>query len=252
MHVLVVGDGAHTRRHALLDVGVEARASEAGVTVELVLRARADRERAQEEVEGLTDRVGMGVGTEVAHALALGAPHHHGPGPFLVEGDGEVRVGLVVLQPDVEARAVLLDEVELEEEGLDLVTDGDPLDGVGGADHLHGAFRQAGREVRHHPATEALGLPHVDDPAGRVLELVRARRVGDRGGNRPLHSPIVAPGHRAARGMRMVPSGVMLAMPAWNSGTQLGSVADNPAVGDQAVPAGHERNPTPLGGNPSC
>jgi quinolinate synthase len=26
-------------------------------------------------------------------------------------------------------------------------------------------------------------------------------------------------------------------------------VADNPAVGDQAVPAGHERNPTPLGGN---
>ena len=25
-------------------------------------------------------------------------------------------------------------------------------------------------------------------------------------------------------------------------------VADNPAVGDQAVPAGHERNPTPLGG----
>ena len=28
----------------------------------------------------------------------------------------------------------------------------------------------------------------------------------------------------------------------------IGSVADNPAVGDQAVPAGHERNPTPLGG----
>ena len=37
-------------------------------------------------------------------------------------------------------------------------------------------------------------------------------------------------------------------MPAWNSGAYIGSVADNPAVGDQAVPAGHERNPTPLGG----
>ena len=45
-------------------------------------------------------------------------------------------------------------------------------------------------------------------------------------------------------------SGVMLVdaglvTPAHN----IGSVADNPAVGDQAVPAGHERSPTPLGGN---
>ena len=64
--------------------------------------------------------------------------------------------------------------------------------------------------------------------------------------------PLSRPGTRTRSGMRTVSSGVMLAMPAWNSGTQLGSVADNPAVGDQAVPAGHERNPTPLGGNPTC
>ena len=55
------------------------------------------------------------------------------PRPLLVEGDGEVGVGLVVLQADVEPGPVLLDQVELEEERLDLVADGDPLDRVGGA-----------------------------------------------------------------------------------------------------------------------
>ena len=57
------------------------------------------------------------------------APASPWRGPFLVERDREERVRLVVLQPDVEPRAVLLDEVELEEQGLDLVADLDPLDG---------------------------------------------------------------------------------------------------------------------------
>ncbi len=174
-HVLVGGDRAHAGCHALLDVRVQARTPEPGVAVELVLGARADREGAQEEVEGLPDRVGVGVRAEVADTLALRPPHHHRPGPLLVEGDGEVGVGLVVLQPDVEARAVLLDQVEFEEEGLDLVADGDPLHRVGGAHHLHRSLRQAAREVRHHPAAQALRLPHVDDAAGGILELVRAR-----------------------------------------------------------------------------
>ena len=181
---------------ALLDVRVEAGPTEALVAVELALGARADREGAQQQVERLPDRVGVGVGTEVADALALGAPHHHRPWPLLVEGDRQVRVGLVVLQPDVEAGPVLLDEVELEEQRLDLVADRDPLDRVGGVHHLRGALRQAGREVRHHPAAQALRLAHVEHAAVGVLELVRPRRVGDRGGDRPLHSPIVAPGAR--------------------------------------------------------
>ena len=39
----------------------------------------------------------------------------------LVERDPDVRIGLVVAQPDVEGRAVLLDEVLLGEQGLGLV-----------------------------------------------------------------------------------------------------------------------------------
>ena len=141
----------------------------------------------------------MGVRAEVPHPLALGAPHHHRPGPLLVEGDGEIGVGLVVLQPDVEPGPVLLDEVELEEERLDLVAHRDPLDGVGDADHLEGAFGEPGPEVRHDPAAETLRLAHVEHPAGGVLELVRPGCVRDRGGNRLLHSPIVAPPTRIGR-----------------------------------------------------
>ncbi len=190
--VLLVGDRTDARRRALLDVRVEARATEPLVAVELALRARADRERPEEQVEGLPDRVGVGVRPEVADPLALRAPEHHRPGPFLVERDREVRVGLVVVVPDVEAGPVLLDEVELEEQGLDLVADPDPLDGVGRRHHLAGALHQAGAEVRHHPAPEALRLADVDHPPARVLELVRPRRIRNGRRFRLLHSPIVA------------------------------------------------------------
>ena len=41
----------------------------------------------------------------------------------------------------------------------------------------------------------------------------------------------------------------MLVLPGLDIRHTIGSVADNPAVGDQAVPAGQKRNPTPLGGH---
>src|SRR5947209_17703391 len=59
--------------------------------------------------------------------------------------------------------------------------------------------------------------------------------------------PLSRPTWRSPCGMPRAVQDVMLLQPAWNSGTHIGSVADNPAVGDQAVPAGHERNPTPSG-----
>ena len=182
--VLLVVDRVDARRRALLDVRVQARPAEPVMPVELVLRARADRERPQQQVERLADRVRVRVRTEVAHALALLAAQHHRARPLLVERDREVRVRLVVLQPDVEARPVLLDEVELEEERLDLVGRHDPLDALRGLHHLPRAFRQQVRleEVVREPAPQALGLADVDHPAVGVDELVRARRVGDAAG----------------------------------------------------------------------
>ena len=79
---------------------------------------------------------GVAVGAEVADALALASPHHGRPRPLVVEGDGQPRVALVVLQPDVVAGQVGLDERVLEDEGLDLAVDHHPLDVVGLGHHL--------------------------------------------------------------------------------------------------------------------
>ncbi len=200
--VLLGVDVAHAGRRTLLDVRVQAGPAEAMVPVELRVGARADRERAQEQVERLPDRVRVRVGPEVADALAVLAPHHHRPRPLLVEGHRQVRVRLVVLQPDVETGLVPLDEVELEEERLDLVLGDDPLDPVGGLHHLVGALgqRRGWREVVREAAAQALRLPDVDDPALDVEELVRAGGVGDGSGLRAIdHGSIVA-GAPATRG----------------------------------------------------
>ena len=140
--VLGLVDLAHARSLALLDVKEQAGASEALVVGELVVTARADGERAQEQVERLPDGVGVGEGAEVPDVLALLAPHDHGPGPLVAHGDGEEGVALVVPQADVEPGPVLLDEAVLEHEGLDVVADLDPLHRLGRRHHLGGAGRQ--------------------------------------------------------------------------------------------------------------
>ena len=174
----------------------QARPTDAVVVGELVVRARADRKRAQQEVERLPDGVGVAVGAEVADALALLAAHDHGPGPLVVEGDGEEGVALVVPQADIEAGLVPLDEAVLEHEGLDVVADLDPLDALGRSHHLGRPRRQQGRvpEVVGKPRPQRQGLAHVDDASVPVLELVGPGSVGDGAGRRANqgHIPILA------------------------------------------------------------
>ena len=138
VHVLVVlllGDLAHARAGALLDVEEQARSTEPLVLVELVVRAGAQREGAQEQVEGLADGVGVAVGPEVPNPLALAAAHDHRSRPLRVHGDGEERIALVVAQPHVEAGLVALDERVLQHQRLDVVAHLDPLDRLGRLHH---------------------------------------------------------------------------------------------------------------------
>ena len=93
----------------------------------------------------------------------------------LVEADGDVGIGLVVAQPDVEARLVLLDEGLLREERLLLAGHHEGLDVVDEGDH-----RPAGAEVRGHALADRLRLPDVDDAAAGVAEQVDPGLVGQR------------------------------------------------------------------------
>ena len=79
----------------------------------------------------LPDGPDVRVRAEVADPGALAAPDHRRPRPLVVDGQGQPRVALVVLQPDVEAGLELLDQVVLEEQGLGLGAHHHPLDVVG-------------------------------------------------------------------------------------------------------------------------
>src|SRR5699024_10490753 len=86
---------------ALVDVPEETGAAGLLGPLEDPLAARAYREDAQEQVECLADRPGVGVRAEVAGALALGPAQDLCPRELLAHGHGEVRVGLVIPVLDV-------------------------------------------------------------------------------------------------------------------------------------------------------
>ena len=111
-HLLVVlgDDRIDAGARAFLDVIEETRSSLGLLTAEERVRAGADREGAQQLIEGLADGVGVGVGPEVLIAFALGTAHDPGTGPFVAPGDGQVGIGLVVDQLDVETGTMPLDE----------------------------------------------------------------------------------------------------------------------------------------------
>ena len=145
----------------------------------------------------------MGVGPEVAGALALGPAHHLGPRELLAHGDREVRVGLVVAVLDVEARVELLDPGVLELQGLDLVGDHGPLDAGRGGDHGRRARVQRADvlEVGRQPGPQRLGLADVDDPAAACRGTGRPpRRRGSPParavGRRVSHTPTLWSAHR--------------------------------------------------------
>ncbi len=179
--VLLGGDAADAGGRALADVAEQAGAADLGGALEDPGGAGPYGEDAQHQVDGLADGPGLAVRTEVAHALLLGAAHDPDPGVFLVEGDGQVRIALVVAVLDVEPRVVLLDPGVFELERLDLGADDRPLDGGRGGDHRARTRMEVGQvlEVAGQALAQALGLADVDDAAVLVTESVDPGRVGD-------------------------------------------------------------------------
>lgn len=108
-------------------------------------------------------------------------------GKGLLPGDAEVRVALVVLQPDVEGGLALPDERGFEEQRVDLGVDGDVLDRLRppGENHLPRTERLRILEVRAHPGIQPLGLPNVEEQPVPVAEQVDPGLSGE-SGNRLL------------------------------------------------------------------
>src|SRR5207248_1005050 len=103
-------------------------------------------EDALEHLDGVPQRAGAGEGAVQLDAAAAGRARELDAREVLADADLQVREGLVVLEVDVEARADVLDEAGLQEQGVDLalgfevVDVGDEADEVGGARVLGGGL----------------------------------------------------------------------------------------------------------------
>src|ERR1700722_6770825 len=218
------------------------------MTVKFVVGAGSDGEGPQQQVQGVPDGAHVRVGAEVADTRSLPSPHHRGPGPFLVDGDGQPRIALVILQADVVARLELLDEVVLEQQGLALGADDHPFHVIGLLDHLSRPGAEGTRvlEIGVQPLPQGLRLAHVEHPTVSVHELVRARVVRDRpGGWSGHHRPSVPrPGPRSYH-CSLVVNMLVRRPPGFRAPIAPGPTS--PRTGAQAVPAGHYRSSSPGG-----
>ena len=181
----VLRDRLDARALAALDVIEQTRPLERPLAVPDVDRAGPEREQPTDQVHRLVDARRRGVRPEVATAVVdqLAGPLH--PREVVAERDLDVRVALVVLEPDVEARSVALDQVGFEEErlgdriGLGHLDVDDPVDDR--TDPVDLARRDCLLPVRADAVAQALRLADVDDVAALVLHQVDAGLVGQLG-----------------------------------------------------------------------
>ena len=140
-------DGLDAGALAALDVVEQAGPAQGPLALPDVDRAGAEREEAPDQVHRLVDAAGRGVRAEVAAAVADELAGALDAREVVAQGDPDVGVALVVLEADVEARLVALDEVGLEEERLgDRV--GERVLEVGDVvDHLANPMDLAGAEA---------------------------------------------------------------------------------------------------------
>src|SRR5205085_8363810 len=178
--VVLLGHVPNAGGETAVDVVVEA--GDPRVPARLRPLARAVREDAVQDVERLPDLLRVRVRSEVDDPAPVPLAREHDPRVLVLDGDGDVRKGLVVPQPHVEGRPVPLDEVLLEVERLHLGARDDHLD-VGDAIRQladRGARVAALLEVAADARPQRLGLADVEHLPALVAEEVDARRGRER------------------------------------------------------------------------
>ena len=175
--VLLLGHVADAGRPAALDVVVEAGG--AGVAARLGALAAAQLEDLAQQVERAAHALGARVGAEVDAVAPVPLAREVDARELLVEADRDVGVRLVVAQPDVEARLVLLDEGLLGEQRLRLGGDHERLEVVDLVGQRARAVERRICKMACNPLPERLRLAHVDDAPAGVAEQVDPGLVGE-------------------------------------------------------------------------
>ena len=160
--VLLFVHRADARPDASVDVEVEAGAR---IVARDRLRARPVREEFFQKGQSPANAARAGERPEVPGAIALHRPRDVDLREFLRQIDLDERIALVVLEPRVIGRLVLLDEVAFEEEGFLLRLCHDVFEFGDARDHLPDLRRvvRALGEVRTEPVPQLGGLADVKD-----------------------------------------------------------------------------------------
>ena len=176
-HVVVEAGAAALglgERHdvGLLGMGLELAAD----ALPLGAGGHAQRHDLAHHVDGGAGRAGVGVGAEVAGLGLVALARVLDGREDVALGERDVGVALVVLEVDVEGRAVLVDEVDLEHEGLVLRAHDHVVEALGGRHQArnHGAL-VGELHVLAHARAQVLGLAHVEHLARAVLPQVAPR-----------------------------------------------------------------------------
>jgi hypothetical protein len=144
------------------------------VAARLGALAAAQLEDLAEQVERAADALGAAVRAEVGAVATVALAREVHAREVLIQADRDVGVRLVVAQPDVEARLVLLDERLLGEQRLGLGGDHERLDVVDLVGQRGRPVQGRVAEVARDALLERLRLADVDDPAAAVTEQVNA------------------------------------------------------------------------------
>ncbi len=169
-------DPADAGGAAAADLVFDARAA-AGI--QFPIPAAPEGNDRLEEAEGFPGSAAGGIGTEIAGAVFLLAPHKLKPRKGLLRIDADVEIGLVIPEIDVVPGPVLLDQVVLKDQRL-LFRPGDderhiPDPGNEERDHRPGV---GPGEVGPDPGPQIPGLPHVEDLPCPVLHEIDAGAPG--------------------------------------------------------------------------
>jgi hypothetical protein len=176
--VVVGADPSLAWSRTALDVEIEAHLA----LLEDLVGAGPERQQLADRLDGAAQRLRRCVRAEVLSSVLLDPTRIVHARVFLRDRQLQVEVVLVVLETDVEARPVVLDEVALEDQRLHLVGRGDELEVVDLADQLGDprCFPVARREVRAQAVAKSQRLANVYDLGTVVAEQVNAGSVRDR------------------------------------------------------------------------
>src|SRR5690606_6177962 len=92
---------ADARGRTFADIPQKARPADLARTVEYTFGTTTNREHPEQLVERFANRPRMGIGPEISNAAPFRPAHHQNARILLVQGDCQVRIGLVVAVADV-------------------------------------------------------------------------------------------------------------------------------------------------------